>query len=183
MSAIALYEWNAEVSSALGTTIGHVEVRPRNAIHDVLGTWSAQRHAEPRWYLDPAALLGEQERADIATARRRATRNGRQETAGRVIAELNLGFWKFLLARRYDRGLWHPCLHKAFRPQRRAVVFDAVDRLHAARNRMAHYEPMCNRPIEGLRDDALQVAGWMCPTTRAWIERRCRVSEVIAVRP
>jgi hypothetical protein len=53
-AALALYEWNAEMSGAFGTTLGH-----------------------------------------IAKARQRATRNGRPETPGRVVAELNLGFWRF----------------------------------------------------------------------------------------
>lgn len=182
-AALALYRWNAEVSASLGATFGHVEIRLRNAMHDELTAWSARRHQEPHWYLSPGGSFFQQELDDIAKARRRATRDGRPETAGRVIAELNLGFWKFLLARRYDRGLWHPCLHRAFNRQPRAVVFTAVDQIHSARNRMAHHEPMFNRPVEALRDTALRVAGWICPVTRAWIEEQCRVSEVVSRRP
>ena len=44
----------------------------------------------------------------------RATRNGRLEMPGRVVAQLTLGFWRYLLASRYGRTLWLPCLRQAF---------------------------------------------------------------------
>lgn len=182
-AAVALYEWNAEVSAALGTTLGHLEVLLRNAMHDALTTWSTARHSEPWWYLDPGRLLSAESAADIVKARSRATRDGRQEMPGRVVAELNLGFWRFLLARRYDRGLWHPCLHRAFPRQRRSTVHDAVKALHDARNRMAHHEPMHHRPVAELRASAVQVAGWICPVTRDWIDARCQVPRLLAARP
>lgn len=182
-AALDLYRWNAELSAALGATLGHVEVRLRNAMHQELASWSAYRHGEPRWFLDPGGTFFPPELADIARARRRATRTGRAETPGRVISELGLGFWKFLLARRYDRGLWHPCLHRVFRRQPRPLVFSAVDRVHTTRNRLAHHEPIFNRPVLVLRDTALHVAGWICPHTREWIEEDCRVPEILAARP
>jgi hypothetical protein len=182
-AAIALYEWNAQVSAALGETLGHLEVLLRNAIHDELTAWSVRRFADPRWYLNPGGFLFAEERADVAKARARAVRDGRHETPGRIVAELNLGFWRFLLSRRYDRGLWHPCLHRTFPRQRRKAVYDAVRTLHDARNRMAHHEPMFNRPVSDLRRTAIQVADWICPVTRSWIETRCRVPELLGCRP
>lgn len=181
--AVAMYEWNAEVSAALGTTLGHLEVLLRNAMHDALAAWTTARFGEPRWYIDPAHVLTAESHVDIAKARRRATHGGRQETPGRVVAELTFGFWRFLLARRYDRGLWHPCLHRAFARQQRRAVYDAVEQLHAARNRMAHHEPMFNRPVSELRTTALRVAGWICPISRDWIEAGCRVPQLLASPP
>lgn len=182
-AAIRLYEWNAEVSAALGITLGHVEVLLRNAMHDQLTRWTTARFAEPRWYLDPAGVFSPASIADIAVARGRATRNGQSETPGRVVAELAFGFWGYLLARRHDRGVWHPCLNRAFGRRRRSVVHDAVKELHVARNRMAHHERMFNRQIGALRTTAIEVAGWICPVTRDWIDAGCRVSQLLATRP
>lgn len=185
--ALSLYEWNAEVSGALGTTLGHLEVLLRNSMHNALSTWSQARFNEPRWYLDPGSLLTQDATRDIDTARRRATRDGRLETPGRVVAELSLGFWRFLLASRYERTLWLGCLRQAFPELRgrgmRRDVNDAVHELHLARNRMAHHEPMFNRPVSELRATALRVAGWICPVTRDWIDARCRVPQLLASRP
>ncbi len=52
---------------------------------------------------------------DFAQAvRRRVAQLRRGETPGRVIAELNLGFWRFLLAKRYEETLWTGTLRHAF---------------------------------------------------------------------
>ncbi|BCJ45960.1 hypothetical protein GCM10010168_49080 [Actinoplanes ianthinogenes] len=58
-----------------------------------------------------------------------------------------------------------------------------MQQLHEARNRIAHHEPMFNRPIADLRQTALHLVGWICPVTRDWIEQRCRVPEVLSGRP
>ena len=82
-AAVALYEWNANVSAALGETLGHVEVLLRNAMHDALTTWSAHDFGEPRWYLNPGSVLTVRAENEIVVARDRATRDGRAETPGR----------------------------------------------------------------------------------------------------
>ena len=102
-AALELYGWNAEVSAALSRTIGHVEVILRNAIHESLTNWSMRQFAEPAWYLDAGHVFQTRATQDIRTARQRAVRSGRREEApGRVVAELNLGFWRYLLANYYD---------------------------------------------------------------------------------
>ena len=55
--AIALYEWNVDVTAAFSATLGQVEVVVRNAMHEQLTAWSTSRHGEPRWYLDPGRVL------------------------------------------------------------------------------------------------------------------------------
>jgi hypothetical protein len=104
-----------------------------------------------------------------------------------VVAELTLGFWRYLVASRYERTLWLDCLRQAFPELRgrgmRRDVSDAVRDLHLARNRMAHHEPMFNRPIGDLRAEALRVAGWLCPVSRQWIDAQCRVPQLLASRP
>ncbi|MET0492141.1 MAG: hypothetical protein ABW000_03325 [Actinoplanes sp.] len=186
-NAIALYEWNAEVSAALGATLGHLEVLLRNTMHDALTGWSMRRFGEARWYLDPVRVLTPRASQDVAVARQRATFGGRPETPGRVTAELSFGFWRYLLAGRYERTLWMTCLRPAFPGlYRRGIRRDAdqaVSELHLARNRIAHLEPMFNRPIGALQATTLSVAGWICPTSRDWLDARCRVPKLLSERP
>ena len=186
-AAMALYEWNAEVSAALGAALGHLEVLLRNTMNDALTAWSTARFREPRWYLDPGQVLTYKAAQDIALARQRATRGNRPETAGRVTAELSFGFWRYLLASRYERTLWMTCLRPAFpglyRRGMRRDADDAVSELHLARNRMVHLEPMFNRPIGPLQATSLRVAGWICPTGRDWMDAQCRVPKLLAERP
>jgi hypothetical protein len=182
--ALALYEWNAEVAAAFWAVLGHVEVVVRNAMHEQLTAWSLAQFGEPRWYLDPGRVLTPEARSDITGARHRATSHGQQETPGRVVAELSLGFWRYLLAVRYERSLWRTCLWQAW-PGRglRRDVHDQLARLHVLRNRIAHHEPIHNRPLPALHAAALTVAGWICPDTRGWISANSQVAAVLAGRP
>ncbi|MFC7532153.1 hypothetical protein [Actinoplanes sp. GCM10030250] len=182
--AIALYAWNADLSAVLSTTIGHVEVLLRNAVHENLTAWSADRFGQPLWYLDPGGFLHARAAHDIRDARRRARRGSRAETAGRVVAELNLGFWRYLLANHYDGTLWRQTLHLAFPGQpRRRLIHDAAAVLHLCRNRLAHHEPIFNRPVSDIHTTAIALADWICPTSRAWIERHCHTVERLEQRP
>ena len=100
------------------------------------------------------------------------------------MAELPFGFWRFLLSSRYERTLWLPCLRDAFPGIRgrgmRRDVHDAMRDLHLLRNRIAHHEPIHNRPLLELHAVALTTAGWICPTTRRWIAARSRVPALLA---
>lgn len=181
--AAALYGWNAELSAAMWHTLGHVEVLVRNALNRELSTWSRHRYGTDRWYLKIDRLVSDNTRLDINTARRRATRNGRAETSGRVVAELNLGFWRYLLARRYDGTLWRYCMFRAFPGQRRADVERAIASLHVLRNRIGHHEPIHNRPIGELLTLGLRVASWTNSAAGDWIAAGDTTRQLLSKRP
>lgn len=181
--AVALYEWNAKMSGTFWITLGHVEVLIRNAMHQQLTAWSTRQHREPRWYLDPAGVLDSRRRDEIAEARRRATRDGRKETPGGVVAELTFGFWRYLLTSSYDRSLW-PHLRNAWPgKQLRREVQGPVTDLHELRNRIAHHEPIYYRPLKELHTKALDLASWTCPDTATWITAQCEVLTILDTRP
>jgi len=164
--------------------LGHVEVLVRNAMHEQLAAWSLREFSEARWYLDVGKAFNDKTRADIGTARARALHTGKAETAGRVVAELSFGFWRYLLAIRYERSLWRTCLHRAFPGEgSRKAVHAKMAVLHELRNRIAHHEPIHNRPLQQLYDDALTLTGWICPTTRNWMQRQHLVPSLIVGDP
>jgi hypothetical protein len=178
-AALALYQWNTTVAAAFWADLGHLEVILRNALHERLTEWST-----PNWYVGNRHLFTDRMRSLVDEARLRARRAGYVETPGRVVAELNFGFWRYLLAARYERSLWRPCLYRAFPGNgRRRDVHDAVAALHQLRNRIAHHEPIYNRPLGRYHDTALAVAGWICPDTRQWIQRQSPVPATLARRP
>jgi hypothetical protein len=181
--AMRRYERNTEISAAFWAVLSDLEVVVRNAMHERLVVWSLARYGRPDWYADRGRIFTAQTAGDIAVARRHATAGGRAETPGRIIAELPLGFWRFLLSSRYERTLWLPCLRDAFPGIRgqgmRRDVHDAMRDLHLLRNRIAHHEPIHNRPLGELHAAALTTAGWICPTTRGWIAARSRVPALL----
>jgi hypothetical protein len=153
-------------------------------MHEQLTALSVSRSTGPDWYLTLAGDFSSEACTSIADARRHATANGRTETAGRVVAELPFGFWRYLLASRYERTLWRTRLYHAFPGQgRRQAVYTKLAGIHQLRNRIAHHEPIHNRPLARLHEDALLVAEWACPGTRTWMADRSAVPRALASRP
>jgi hypothetical protein len=183
-AGVRLYEWNLAISGALYEALGVVEVVFRNALHAQL----AAHHGTlaGHWYDDPLGVLSDLAHEDIAAARRRVGKLGRSETPGRVVAELNFGFWKFLLAKRYEATLWTGYLRHAFpnlKPQNRATVFQALDNMHIVRNRIAHHEPIHSRDLGADTLTVYRLLDWIDSDVRAWAVTLSRLQPIIADRP
>lgn len=182
--ALRLYEWNLAVSGGLYEALGILEVVLRNA----LGTQLAAHHGTlaGHWYDDPLGVLSDLAHEDIAAARRRVRKLWRPETPGRVVAELSFGFWKFLLAKRYEATLWTGYLRHAFpnlQPQSRAVVYRSLDELHTVRNRIAHHEPVHSRDLTADMLTIYRLLDWIDADVRAWAVSLSRLQPLIAARP
>ncbi|WP_125773746.1 hypothetical protein [Antribacter gilvus] len=178
---LALYEWNGEVGGALHACLGYAEVVLRNALHEQLSRIAQDRRFSDPWYVSLAPLLDLRAQADVASARDRATRNGRTETEGRVIAELTFGFWRYLVSAKYDRTLWRVGLHRAF-PHLNATlrqVSKLLQRLNDLRNRIAHHEPIFNRDLAQLHRDVDQLMRWLDADLATWRRLRCPVDQLL----
>jgi hypothetical protein len=194
-AALALYDWNTQLSGALHEVLGMFEVVFRNALDRELRRLNRTKGRSSPWYQATDLFPGRQgQRAadEVRSARQRATRWwARPEEPGKVIAELNFGFWRFLCARHYLTSMWVPALAHAFpghpageRPDRvRSDVESRVQRLHFVRNRVAHHEPLHERDIGSDYADLLVVCGWICSESRRWIDATSRVRDVLAKRP
>lgn len=183
-AAVRLYEWNLAVSGALYEALGILEVALRNG----LSTQLAAHHGTlpGNWYDDPLGVFSDLAHDDIAAARRRVWKLHRPETPGRVVAELSFGFWKFLLAKRYEATLWTGHLRHAFpnlQPQSRATVYRALDELHAVRNRIAHHEPIHSRDLTADTLTIYRLLDWIDHDVRAWAVTLSRLQPIIASRP
>lgn len=179
-AAEELYQANLAASGAFYEELAAFEVVFRNALAHQLARWHGRRPGH--WYDDPHRLLSDRSRDDIQAARARVERLGRPETPGRVVAELSFGFWRFLLARQYEKSLWTPHLRHAFpglRPQARRSVYDRASRLNHLRNRIAHHEPIHRRDLAQDHQDLVEVARWINPTVATWIEDLSRVASVL----
>ncbi len=77
--------------------------------------------------------------------------------------------------------LWRKALYKAFPHSRksRAETHSPLDYLRTFRNRIAHHEPIFNRPLEADFRSILEVSGWICPKTADWIRHHGRVEEML----
>jgi hypothetical protein len=161
-----------------------MEVTLRNALARELDTFLGS-DAHP-WYDGSSGILSAEALQDISKAKDRIHRQRHAETPGRVIAELNFGFWRFLLASRYESSLWTPCLRRAFpelTPQRRTTVYEPLDQLHTLRNRIAHHEPIHTRDLRADMLSIYRILNWISPDVRAWAVNLSRIKMTIAQRP
>ena len=180
--ALDLYKWNIALSGALFEAIAVVEVVVRNEIDKNLQIWAQSLRAD---WMD-IAPLDEKGRADIAKAR---SRNAKDLSHGKVLAELNFGFWRFLVANRYLHTIWIPMMSSAFpnlegHPgKRRKMVERSVERLWFLRNRIGHHEPIHTRDIEHDVASMTSLLNWICVDTSSWATDQRRVYDVLVRRP
>jgi hypothetical protein len=182
--AARLYQWNLLASAATYEILGIVEVILRNALDGELQRRHVEAGLTGDWWDDPLKVLEDKRRDGARAARARVRRQ--PVTHGRVLAELNFGFWRYLLARRYEATLWTPALRHAFpelRPAARDRIYEPVDRLHRLRNRIAHHEPVHALDLAGREDDAAFVAGCVDPELASWVRDTSRLGGIRAMRP
>lgn len=186
-AAFALYEWNMAASAAVMHTTGMVEVVVRNAMDRAL-QGLGDRRGWSSWF--DAAPLDQRGQVDIREARARATRFGsRPEAHGKVVAELTLGFWRYLAASRYLTALWTPALYSALPngpddklPQQRQVD-GHLKNLLLVRNRAAHHEPIHRRNLARDLVGAVEVTTWVDPAAGAWVADLSTLADLAASRP
>ena len=185
--AFELYEWNLAASAAVMHVTAMVEVIVRNALDKRLCAWATDRGLDSWLY---AAPLDERGRDDISRALGRATRT-HEETPphGRVVSELNLGFWRYLTASRYHASLWVPALSEAFPRgnedirQRRRQAESRLARIMHVRNRAAHHEPIHRRDLLADVAAAVDLADWVHRDAGRWVAATTALPAVVAARP
>jgi len=81
--------------------------------------------------------------------RRQATIN---VSAGQIIAQLTMHFWKRLFSDDYEKILWKRALKKVF-PNKtisRSDVAKCLEVIYETRNRLAHHEPVYGRRLDAI---------------------------------
>ncbi|MFJ6217016.1 hypothetical protein ACIQGZ_27345 [Streptomyces sp. NPDC092296] len=196
--ALALYEWNSELSAALLHDLGHFEIALRNAYAAALDAgWQGAEH----WLDDPGSPLraplprtkrggprgtrqvdvNEKLRRSIDAAR---ARYGRQAPPGKIMADLSLGVWRYLSSSAHEKTLWVPFLHRAFPPgTNRTEVDRKIGDLHQLRNRAAHWEPVLAEPVALRMADLGTLCGMLVPELADYLRARSRVDTLLRNRP
>lgn len=176
--ALALYRWNVDVSQAFFVPLHWTETVTRNAIHVRL----AEHFKRNDWW-ETGVLDANGDRA-VVRARAQINRSGRaQVSSDSFVAELGLGFWVSLVARRYHRTLWVPALTRAFPRRHRGDVHADLDEVRVLRNRVMHHEPVHRRDLGRDHARLLRIVEQLCPEAALELAPRDTVLEVLARRP
>lgn len=194
LQLLSNYFWNTELAAALTPVVQTVEVALRNAVHAAAtGSYGTE------WWFDlPGVVLASQVQ-DVTVAKQKILRGSRQVTAGRIVAELTFGFWTSLFNRPYEsppygssRLSWHAnglmLLRSAFphlpaRSRTRSAVFRRADDARKLRNRIAHCEPLFDRPaLWDEHAELLEVVRWIDPSLHDLVWRTDRFRSVYAAQ-
>ncbi len=175
-ASIRLYDWNALVGASLLADLGRLEVLFRNAVDQSLRDYGGSQGWPEPWHRRRALFEGRsraRDWSDIRKAEQRAVSKQRHSRGhhGKVLTELNFGFWRHLCAARYLTTLWVPAIAAAFPhhpdpadpKQIRADVCDRMQRLHYLRNLIAHHEPIHRRNLERDHAEMLAIIGLSIP--------------------
>jgi hypothetical protein len=165
------YFWNIALAEGLVPTLHAVELALRNTIHQALAT----RYGTDLWF-SQSGVLGSGQLIEFNTAYRRVLRKP-PVTAGKLVAELNFGFWVTLLSGPYEQTLWRPNWYALLRTafphvaNSRKHIHDRFNAIRLLRNRVFHHEAIWHRPnLPQEHADIHAAIGWISPTLHAAIQ-------------
>jgi hypothetical protein len=200
MDLLARYAWNMALGAALGAALQILEVALRNTLHDAL----SQHHDNPRWYENRSAFQLRNtydktlDRVQAAMREvQKITPLSESDAPGRVVAELNFGFWTMILNRAYARPkskkknwepIWPKLIPIAFpyfpsstdTKDDRETIASRFDSIRQLRNRASHLEPIWKghtdpgtgkrTPLAEHYDGILEALGWIHPNAVHFVE-------------
>lgn len=178
--AILLYSWNIDLSKSLYPSVQILEVAMRNSLHNALSDYFSTDH----WF--DGGFLHKPEQVIISQAKEKLSKNGKQLTPGRLIAELSFGFWTSLFDIRYEHSqtLWPKLLSRVlpFMPRgkrTRRNISRQLNEIRKLRNRIFHYEPiwywgnLCEQ-----HENIANVINWFSPAAHDYLKLVDDFSEV-----
>lgn len=167
LETLTRYAWNICLCEALYPVLQILEVGFRNSLHDAATNF----FGTPRWYKQPNLL--QPSAANMVTEAEEEVHSQAKDPAdpGRVVAELNFGFWTNLLNKRYEQTLWPRLLKTTFpflpAPVRtRDFAHKRFERIRRVRNRIFHHEPILKYDLTRLHAEVLDAMDWLNPSMK-----------------
>lgn len=185
--AMALYGWNARIAAALMLPSHFAEISTRNAVDEALTAVYG-----PRW---PWNQTLEQSlpspKGPIYNPQRDLTQTrSREQTAGKVVAELKFSFWQAMFTARHDVRIWDhqilslfPNATQATAKALRGQIRGDLEAIRKLRNRMAHHEPIFTRDLADDLARMLNLVELRSTATAQWVRQMEEVSTILAERP
>lgn len=210
LDLLARYAWNMDLGSSLYIPLQILEVVLRNTLHSAL---TQHYRGNERWYQLNHAFQNQKtwDKAQEATRQvAKVTSLSSAEALGRVIAQLDFGFWTTLLTSQYGRPksasrnwtpLWPRLVPIAFpnfpNPSNtgrdRAILAERFDNIRQLRNRVSHHEPIWKgRPdprsqgrvmLNDQYNEILEAVEWVSPDSVYVVRRLSNFPSIYAQGP
>ena len=164
LEALAHYSWNMVLSQSFYPSLQTLEVSLRNAIQN-----GANQHFNNPWWFENPSILDETTIKKVSDAKKNLKRQNKNVDPGRILAELNFGFWTSLFYARYENTLWRPLIKKVFpqidrRHWNRKKIAKRLNGIRKFRNRIFHYEPIWYFDLEARHTEMIEAIGWIEPS-------------------
>jgi hypothetical protein len=161
---LARYLLNMALCESLYSPLQIVEITLRNAFHESL----KERAGKSDWYNWEQLPLWQE--SQIREAKQRLLKEGKECSAGRIVAEQTFGFWVGFLTREHmTSGLAYHIAKTAFShaPKSERNVRSLASRLQRIRdfrNRVFHHERILHwKDLDAQHEQILDVIGWISP--------------------
>lgn len=179
LTTLARYLWNIALCETLYSPLQMAEVVLRNTIHKVF----QNRYGVEDWY--NAENFSDFTQSKINDARKRIESGGCMVTAGRMIAELNFGFWTTFFNRSYEFDgtasyiIRHGYLNCPRRLRRNRFQEQRWRRIRELRNRVFHHERIILwRDLPTQHAEIIETIGWISPQMQAMSLKLDRFNEM-----
>lgn len=168
--AIEYYQLNTQIAESLYPLLSNLEIVLRNAIHNSFSI----HFKDTNWY-SQVNYPELQDQINIAKSKITASKN--QITIDKLVSELTLGFWTSLFNKNYAKDYWKPLMY-AFpllnkQQKHRNVIAFKLNNIRKFRNRIFHYEPICNdlNILSTNHTNILEVLQWINTDIVTWTKQ------------
>lgn len=179
LEVVVTYFWNIGLAESLHPSLQAAEVALRNALHDTI----SKRHplgqgSEASWFDNKNYFTDDQLRT-LAGIRKQYRKIGTPfPTDDQVVSSTSMGFWTGILSSAAEGRLWQrlgfnmlwemfPQAPRRSRVSRGLALGDyheRFDEIRTLRNRVSHYEQICNHPdLIAAHGRIYEAIGWIDP--------------------
>jgi len=163
LDAYTYYSWNILLSESLYASLQALEVSLRNSIQRN----ATQYFNNPMWFEDVTIMRPFNIRS-VNDAKKSLGRQRKNIDAGRIVAELNLGYWTSLFYAHYEQILWRPLIKKVFPRMNpslhnRKSISARLEKIRKLRNRVFHFEPIWYFNLEERHSEIIEILSWIEP--------------------
>lgn len=175
--AIQYYRINTQISESLYPLLSNLEIILRNSIHNSFTLHF--KSADWISYLEQPELLDQ-----LNNAKRKIIVSRNHITSDKMVAELTFGLWTALLNKQYAKYFWKPLMY-AFplidpSNKRRDKISYKLNHIRKFRNRIFHYEPVCNDIIALAinHKNILEILNWINTDIGSWTKQIDRFDDI-----
>lgn len=164
---LSRYMLNMALCESLYPALQTCEVALRNGIHSHLAATLARED----WFDTPGFALTPWAQLEVSKAKDKIQKAGKPITPGRVVAELQLGFWTSLFEAHYEQktpflpgGIKAVFPHLPKSLHKRKERKNDLERVRHLRNRVFHHERIVHwADLDAQHALVLQIIGWISP--------------------